>query len=158
MSGQAQGPDDVTLVQVLGDLVDPSGAVLFRPALEQLPQRHDQLSGRFVPSHVRTAHKGTEVAHSQVVAGFDRCLGPVTPFGGLDARDERFGDRKHALCTGLGTALFASAFPLEVQGRADSRYTASKELLGDGLLLGGQAIEHRVAVSVAGVEPALALS
>lgn len=124
--------------------------------LEHLPQLHHELSRSLVAGHVRPIDEEAEIPGRQVVASFYCSFGPVPPLGCLDTSDQRLGDSKDALRTGLRTSFLASLLPLEEKGSADLGDAASEKLLGDRALLGGQGLEQGIAMAVADDEATLA--
>jgi hypothetical protein len=131
--------------------------VLFDAALEELAQCDHQFARRFVAGAVRNAYERPQVTHGQLVAGLDRRLGLVPPLGGLDFRHERLSQSHDTFGARLGPALLTRPLTLEMKSCPHCRDTPAEKLLGDRLVLDGQALEHRVAMSVTRVEPLLAV-
>ena len=147
----------MAVVEVDSDLGGPRHPVRLDPVLQHLAQGDHQIPRGLVTSHVRPVDQRAQVAHHEVVAGFDRSLGPVAPFGRLHLGDERLGQRQYTLGAWLRSPFVPGLFPLEMERGAHGGYPASQELLGDGLLLGGQPFQHGIAVRVAWAQASLTL-
>jgi hypothetical protein len=115
----------VPIVEVDSDLVGPRHAVCFDPALQHLAQGDHHIPGCFVTSDVRTVDQRTQVAHHEVVAGFDGSLGAVAPFGRLDLGHEGLGQRQHPFGARLRSPFVPGFFPLEMERGTNGGYPAS---------------------------------
>ena len=137
----------------IGDLGGPRGAVALDASVHGVAQsRRHRPTGIVLGDRVGLGDQRPKVAHGGRRARRQSGFGPITPVGGAGLRKKILGQRQECGTRHLWFAGGAAGGVLIDDRLADSRNTATEQLIGDHALLGGEGVDQGVAVGASGRE------